>query len=169
MGPGSLRINQNFSKSIEQQIDVYSKTKDEIRKILQLAKVGSVTDRVALFTNMKHKDLPQVNPEEKAEAIRKEIEDARAKAQETVSDTEIEFQAPIESKVKPLKIPMKPKILNSSAPNNKTNGSPSTGLRINQQNVERRPSIEDLPSVKSKIQNYITAANEESSNIIVVE
>merc|ERR1712106_239578 len=28
---GGLRINKNFSKSIEQQIDVYSKTKDEIR------------------------------------------------------------------------------------------------------------------------------------------
>ena len=35
-----------------------------------------------------------------------EIEEARAahEAQETVSDTEIEFQPPIESKVKPLKI-----------------------------------------------------------------
>jgi hypothetical protein len=49
---GRLRINQNFSKSIEQQIDVYSKTKDEIRRILNLAKVGSVTDRVALFTRL---------------------------------------------------------------------------------------------------------------------
>jgi len=161
---GGLRINKNFSKSIEQQIDVYSKTKDEIRKILQLAKVGSVTDRVALFTNMKHKDLPQVNPEEKAEAIRKEIEDARAKAQETVSDTEIEFQAPIESKVKPLKIPMKPKILNS--PEKTKTSSPGTGLRINQSKIqespkkERRLSIEDLPSVKSKIQDYISVAEE---------
>merc|ERR1719474_283485 len=161
---GGLRINKNFSKSIEQQIDVYSKTKDEIRKILQLAKVGSVTERVALFTNMKHKDLPQVNPEEKAEAIRKEIEDARAQAQETVSDTEIEFQAPIESKVKPLKIPMKPKILNS--PEKTKTSSPGTGLRINQSKIkespkkERRLSIEDLPSVKSKIQEYISVAEE---------
>merc|ERR1712106_25285 len=106
---GGLRINQDFSKSIEQQIDVYSKTKDEIRKILNLAKVGSVTDRVELFTNMKHKEPVHVDPDEKAEAIRREIEEARARAQETVSDTEIEFQAPIESKVKPLKIPMKPK------------------------------------------------------------
>ena len=36
----SLRINSNFSKSIQQQLDVYSKTKDEIRQILNLAKVG---------------------------------------------------------------------------------------------------------------------------------
>merc|ERR1719495_901006 len=107
---GGLRINKHFSKSIEQQIDVYSKTKDEIRTILNLAKVGSVTDRVALFSNMKHKEPPKVDPDEKAEAIRREIEQAKAQAQETVSDTEIEFQAPIESKVKPLKIPMKPKI-----------------------------------------------------------
>jgi len=157
---GGLRINQNFSKSIEQQIDVYSKTKDEIRKILNIAKVGSVTDRVALFTNMKHKDPVQVDPDEKAEAIRREIEEARARAQETVSDTEIEFQAPIESKVKPLKIPMKPKILNN--PEKRTPGSPGTSLRINSESLkkERRPSIEDLPSVRSKIQNYIYAAEE---------
>jgi len=161
---GGLRINQNFSKSIEQQIDVYSKTKDEIRTILNLAKVGSVTDRVALFTNMKHKEPPQVDPDEKAEAIRREIEEARARAQETVSDTEIEFQAPIESKVKPLKIPMKPKMMNS--PEKRKTSSPGTGLRINQSKVqdspkkERRLSIEELPCVKSKIKNYISAAEE---------
>eukprot|EP00092_Neocalanus_flemingeri_P000850 GFUD01000907.1.p1 GENE.GFUD01000907.1~~GFUD01000907.1.p1 ORF type:complete len:3255 (-),score=789.69 GFUD01000907.1:272-10036(-) len=161
---GGLRINQNFSKSIEQQIDVYSKTKDEIRKILNLAKVGSVTDRVSLFTNMKHKEPPQVDPDEKAKAIRQEIEEARARAQETVSDTEIEFQAPIESKVKPLKIPMKPKIMNS--PEKRAPSSPGTGLRINQSAAldspkrERRLSIEDLPSVRSKIQTYISAAED---------
>jgi len=161
---GGLRINKNFSKSIEQQIDVYSKTKDEIRTILDLAKDGSVTDRVALFSNMKHKEPPKVDPDEKAEAIRREIEQARAQAQETVSDTEIEFQAPIESKVKPLKIPMKPKIMNS--PEKMKTSSPGTGLRINQSKVqdspkkERRMSIEDLPCVKSKINNYISVAKE---------
>ena len=158
----SLRINSNFSKSIQQQLDVYSKTKDEIRQILDLAKVGSVTDRINLFSNMME---PQPRPtgdnNQKAEAIRREIEEARAaEAGLTVSDTEIEFQAPIESKVKPLKIPMKPKILNNP-------GQAGGGLRINQTKTEspkkdRRPSIEDLPCVKSKIQTYISALSEES-------
>ena len=114
----SLGVNSAFSKSIQQQLDVYSKTKDEIRQILNLAKVGSVTDRISLFSNMMephHRPAPDNS--QKAEAIRREIEEAKAaraaEAQLTVSDTEIEFQAPIESKVKPLKIPMKPKILNS--------------------------------------------------------
>ena len=162
----SLRINSNFSKSIQQQLDVYSKTKDEIRQILSLAKAGSVNDRISLFSNMMdtHRQ-PAGDPNEKAEAIRREIEEAKAaraaEVQETVSDTEIEFQEPIESKVKPLKIPMKPKILNSPA-------SPASGLRINQSRrdvtspkKDRRPSIEELPSVKSKIKTYISATSEE--------
>jgi hypothetical protein len=33
---GGLRINQDMSKSIEKQIDVYTKTRDEIRKLLQV-------------------------------------------------------------------------------------------------------------------------------------
>ena len=164
----SLRINSNFSKSIQRQLDVYSKTKEEIQQILSLAKVGSVNDRIALFSNQMGPTQNQLraDPDEKQEAIRREIEEARAaQAQETVSDTEIEFQEPIESKVKPLKIPMKPKLLTSS--NNKTPASPGTSLRINQSNMndskqkDRRPSIEDLPSVKSKIQNYISATNDD--------
>ena len=175
-GGQSLRINNNFSKSIQRQLDVYSKTKEEIQQILSLAKDGSVNDRIALFSNMmdSHKQQPQTDPDEKAEAIRREIEQARAaheqESHETVSDTEIEFQEPIESKVKPLKIPMKPKILGSSG-TGRTSSSPGAGLRINQTNMnnndnskkDRRPSIEDLPSVKSKIQNYISATNEEST------
>lgn len=167
-GTNSLRINSNFSKSIQKQLDVYSKTKEEIQQILSLAKVGSVNDRIALFSNMMttHNKTPVTNPDEKAEAIRREIEEAKAAhdSHETVSDTEIEFQAPIESKVKPLKIPMKPKIMSSAGPK-----GASGGLRINQSNMsespkkDRRPSIEDLPSVKSKIQNYISAASEETS------
>ena len=160
----SLRINSNFSKSIQQQLDVYSKTKDEIRQILSLAKAGSVNDRISLFSNMMDTShQPPPDPNLKAEAIRREIEEAKAaqaaEVQETVSDTEIEFQGPVESKVKPLKIPMKPKILNSPA-------SPGGGLRINQSmrdspKKDRRPSIEELPSVKSKIKTYISAASEE--------
>merc|ERR1719410_1433082 len=93
----SLRNNSNFSKSIQQQLDVYSKTKDEIRQILSLAKAGSVNDRISLFSNMMdtHRQ-PAGDPNEKAEAIRREIEEAKAaraaEVQETVSDTEIEFQ-----------------------------------------------------------------------------
>ena len=75
--------------------------------------MGSVNDRISLFSDMmtSHRQQPQADPDQKQEAIRREIEEARAahEAQETVSDTEIEFQPPIESKVKPLKIPMKPK------------------------------------------------------------
>ena len=174
----SLRINSNFSKSIQKQLDVYSKTKEEIQHILSLAKVGSVNDRISLFSNMMtphhHPD-----PDQKQEAIRREIEEARAahEAQETVSDTEIEFQPPIESKVKPLKIPMKPKMMNNSttASSNRTSSSPGGGLRINKSSLvdspkkDRRPSIEDMPSVKSKIQNYISATSEDLSNFSVDE
>ena len=192
---GGLRINQPLSKSIERQIDIYSKTKEDIRKILMMAKSGSVTDRIKMFTGLIHKDqeTPEVNPDEKADAIRREIQEARAQAQETVSDTEIDFQEPIESKVKPLKIRMKPKILNkpekretdnqkgSLRINQPEHNSPKLGLRINQPRhedspkrglrinqtpkrdspkLERHSSREDLPSVKSKIQNYLTAAEE---------
>jgi len=59
-------------------------------------------------------DAPRPNPQAKAESIRREIEEARAKAHETVSDTEIEFQEPIESRVKPLKLPMKPKLVDTA-------------------------------------------------------
>jgi len=162
---GQHRINQNLSKSVERQIDVYTKTKDEIRKILNLAKAGSVTDRVALFTRLKDYEAEPVDPEQKAEAIRMEIVNARAEAQakqqDTVSDTEIEFQSPIESKVRPLKIPLNIKE-NLSQP-----GSPATALRINQSTTsqdspkrERRLSIEDLPSIKSKIQSYNTGVED---------
>ena len=162
---GNLRINQNFSKSIERQIDVYSKTKDEIRKILNFAKVGSIKDRVDLFDNLKDQEPEPIDPEIKAEAIRMEIINARAQARaqssESVSDTEVELQAPIESKVKPLKIPMKPKISEKSNP-----GSPGTSLRINNNQdspkKERRPSVEDLPSLKTKIRAYNSAVEEPS-------
>merc|ERR1712233_167847 len=166
---GHARINQNFSKSIERQIDVYSKTKEDIRKILNLAKVGSIKDRVSLFDNLKDLEPEPVDPEKKAEAIRLEIINARAQAraqsQESVSDPEIEFQAPIESKVK---ISRKPSMSEKPQPT----GSSNT-LRINQSNQdsprrERRPSIEDLPSVRTKIKSYIdTTADEEKPKPIL--
>ena len=40
-----LRINQDMSKSIEKQIDVYTKTREDIRRILKVAKSCSVADR----------------------------------------------------------------------------------------------------------------------------
>ncbi len=47
----ALRINrEKFSKSIEQQIDVYTKTREDIRKILQLAKNCSVNDKSVSLT-----------------------------------------------------------------------------------------------------------------------
>jgi len=148
-----LRINQNFSKSMEKQLDVYSKTKEEIRLILSLAKSGSVNDRIALFSNKVSVDPPTIDTDAKAESIRREIQEARAKAQETVSDTEIEFQEPVESKVKPLKIPMKPKLIDKSDASQDTNTS-------NSQEARRRPSVEELPSVQAKISNYLTATEE---------
>jgi len=127
--------------------------------ILTLAKSGSVNDRVNLFSNMVNKRPPSVDPDEKAESIRREIEEARANAQETVSDTEIEFQEPIESKVKPLKIRMKPKLLENADSSNDING-----LRINQSrndiSRDRRSSIEELPSLKSKLSSYKAATEE---------
>ena len=165
---GRWRINQNLSKSIEQQIGVYSKTKDEIRKILNLAKTGSINDRVALFERMKDLEPEPIDPDEKAEAIRMEIINARAQAQpevESDSDTESEIQTPIESKVRPLKIPMIQKPMDKPS----VMSSPATSLRINQSNGsqdspkrERRPSVEDLPCVKTKIQTYTAAAAEET-------
>jgi len=166
---GHARINQNFSKSIERQIDVYSKTKEDIRKILNLAKVGSIKDRVSLFDNLKDLEPEPVDPEKKAEAIRMEIVNARAQAQraqsqESDSDTEIEFQAPIESKVKPVMISRKP----SMSEKTQSTGSSSNTLRINQSagnqdspRRERRPSIEDLPSVRTKIKSYIDTTTDE--------
>ncbi len=44
-----MRINQDMSKSIEKQIDVYTKTREEIRKILQVKHKFSTCD--ALISN----------------------------------------------------------------------------------------------------------------------
>merc|ERR1719273_725585 len=160
---GHARINQNFSKSIERQIDVYSKTKEDIRKILDLAKGRSIKDRVSLFDNLKDLEPEPVDPEAKAEAIRMEIVNARAQAradsQESVSDGEIELKSPIESKVKP--ISRKPSMSEKGKP-----ASSGNTLRINQTpqdspRRERRPSIEDLPSVRTKIKSYIDTTTDE--------
>jgi len=158
-----LRINQNFSKSIEKQLDVFSKTKEEIRLILSLAKSGSVNDRIALFSNNMTKETTTVDPDAKAESIRREIQEARAKAQETVSDTEIEFQEPVESKVKPLKIPMKPKLIDKSD-TNKENIISTIRDDSKLAQKERRLSVEELPCVQKKISTYLSAADEGNSS-----
>ena len=142
----------------------------------------------------------------KAAAIRKEIEEAKAAQheeniqrkregkQQVSSPENVEMQSPIESKVKPLKIPMKSKIIRqSSSPGapgspkspgggNAERGVPGTRLRINQppgqeiksilrtnkssaitseEQQQKRLSIENLPSVKSKIETYLQAATVE--------
>ena len=43
-----LRINQDMSKSMEKQIDVYTKTRDDIRKILQVPQLL----KIALILNI---------------------------------------------------------------------------------------------------------------------
>ena len=75
-----LRINQNMSKSIEKQIDVYTKTREDIRRILQLAKTCSVAERVKLLdTNSCDKSVEDTR-ETKAEAIRREIMEAKGQS-----------------------------------------------------------------------------------------
>ena len=167
-GGAGLRINKNFSKSIEQQIDIYSKTREEIQMILMLAKSGSVNDRIALFSNLMNKgpDSNSLDLESKAERIRQEIEEARAaqKHQETtvVSDTEIEFQDPIESKVKPLKIPMKPKLLGNPEPSRRMSPkSPASSLRINRNSQATSGEFPIIPAARG---NYLSARDKEEDS-----
>jgi hypothetical protein len=141
----------------------------------------------------------------KAAAIRREIEEAKAAQKEEqehrkraenrqqlmVSPPEnVQMQSPIESKVKPLKIPMKSKMIRQSSspaapvsPGSSSvepRGVPGARLRINQpagqeiksilrtnksssmdEQQQKRLSIENLPSVKSKIETYLQAATVE--------
>jgi hypothetical protein len=56
--------------------------------------------------------------EEKAEAIRREILELKAQnhADGSSKSDQVEIQSPVESKVKPLKIPMKPKMVEGGKP-----------------------------------------------------
>lgn len=178
-----------------------------------MAKSASVTDRVKLFETQRPPSVDQhtdLDREIKAAAIKREIEEARAaqkraeevrkreeKLQKRImglsttasssSDNNVEMQSPIESKVKPLKIPMKPKIIGPASPNSPGSGPqqqqqsaergvPGARLRINQpagqeiksilrttkssnslsveEQQAKRLSIENLPSIKSKIGAY---------------
>ncbi len=139
--------------------------------------------------------------DQKAAAIRREIEEAKAaqkeeeeirkreekyhhhQQQQLSSPENVEMQSPVESKVKPLKIPMKSKLVSSGnspgSEGDSSRGVPGTRLRINQpagqeiksilrtskanslsveEQQQKRLSIENLPSVKSKIETYLEAA-----------
>ena len=172
-----------------------------------MAKSASVNERVKLFETQRPPSVDQntdLDREIKAAAIKREIEEAKAaqKREEDIrkreeklqkrimglstssSSENVEMQSPIESKVKPLKIPMKPKIIGPSSPNsgpqqqNAERSAPGTRLRINQpagqeiksilrtnkssgnnsltveEKQSNRLSIENLPSIKSKIEGY---------------
>ena len=184
---------------------------------MQVAKSASVNERVKLFETQRPPSVDQhtdLDREIKAAAIKREIEEAKAaqkrelevrkreeKLQKRImglstssSSDNVEMQSPIESKVKPLKIPMKPKIIGPASPtspqqqqqqqqqqqnqNPEQRGVPGTRLRINQpagqeiksilrtnkssgnnslsveEQVAKRLSIENLPSIKSKIETY---------------
>ena len=62
-GAQGLRINQDMSKSMEKQIDVYTKTRDDIRKILQvplllkIALILNIIARVAQLDSTPEKRL----------------------------------------------------------------------------------------------------------------
>ena len=95
-------------RSIEKQIDVYTKTKEDIRRILDLAKNCSVSDKVKIFNTQK--PVVQIKDdserERRAEEIRQEIEDARAQQikeleeeKKIISAKRVDIQEPIESKV----------------------------------------------------------------------
>jgi len=151
----NLRINKDMSKSIERQIDVYTKTREDIRKILEVAKACSVQERIKLFNNQSpfEEQVPEMSREERAQAIRREILEAKAGGDKSdqSSSSEIQIQSPVEVKVKPLRIPMKPKLVENHEPqstNNNMNSTisqqprpePGSKLRINQPPVPAAPS-----------------------------
>ena len=121
----------------------------------QVAKSASVTERVRMFDTQRPPSVDQhtdLDREMRAAAIKREIEEAKAarkreeemrkreeKLQKRImglatssSSDNVEMQSPIESKVKPLKIPMKPKIVGPASPN-----SPGSGAQQQQQAAER--------------------------------
>ena len=161
MSGGKLRINQDMSKSIEQQIDVYTKTREDIRKILQLAKTCSVSDRVRLFNTQKP-ETPLKSEDERerrAEMIRREIEDAKRekeKGSEESSRSNVAHNAAGNPGSK-LRINQPPgsehkSEIRSILRNNKMSRSEDNETESN------RLSLENLPSVKSKIETYLQQA-----------
>jgi len=128
MNNSNLRINQDMSKSMERQMDIYTKTREDIRKILEVAKACSVQDRIKLFNDpTPFTEPPMTSREERAEAIRREILDAKAQ-EDGNGSSDIQIQSPVEAKVKPLRIPMKPKLVESVENTNR----PEPGSRSSQ-------------------------------------
>ena len=148
----NLKINRNMSKSIERQLDVYSKTREDIRKILDAAKSCSVQERIKLFDNQRPFEEPiYTSREEKALAIRREILEAKAKGDHSsetgdTSCSEIQIQSPVEVKVKPLRIPMKPKLLESETMDKvkESRSEPGSKLRINQPATSKTQEIKSI-------------------------
>ncbi len=154
--PHQLRINKDMSKSIERQIDVYTKTREDIRKILDVAKACTVQQKIKLFNEQEvHEVNDTRDREERAEAIRREILEAKEsdkkQASGTGSGSDIQIQSPVEVKVKPLKIPMKPKLIGDGAGTGSGSGAPPTGssvpgstLRINQPSGGKQPEVKSI-------------------------
>jgi hypothetical protein len=105
--------------------------------------------------------------EQKAEAIRREILllKAQNKEDEEANLSNVEIQSPVESKVKPLKIPMKPKMVDGV----KQRGVPGATLRINQppglQTSPQPPEVKSiLRSSRSTERNPIQVVNNNNTN-----
>ena len=173
-----------------------------------MAKTSSVTDRVKLFDaqNVFGESKDERAREEKAEAIRREILELKSRTLEDENKDLVEIQSPVESKVKPLKIPMKPKVVEGGgAKQGLQRGVPGATLRINQpagiqtspqppevksilrssrsiernpvtssssiernpmttsssSSNERRSSLDNIESVRSRIESYLNAAEDE--------
>ena len=85
----ALRINaQNYggvggrgemSKSIEKQIDVYTKTREDIRRILDVAKKLSVAERVKLLDNQQI-DLDSISSTETKGNVVENVSNAQSSA-----------------------------------------------------------------------------------------
>uniref|UniRef100_A0A0K2VI10 Uncharacterized protein n=1 Tax=Lepeophtheirus salmonis TaxID=72036 RepID=A0A0K2VI10_LEPSM len=157
-----LRINQFNNPDSESPSDVYHKTRDEIRKILTIAKQSSVTERIKIFNNQIMRDVRVMDDRDrKAEAIKKEIFEAKLSAIEDNDENDV----PLDMRRKSLQIPNK-------------NPSSECRLRINQppgsdasrQKIGRKLSEPALNgSVKSRIENYIgrKSANKKEPKLIM--
>jgi hypothetical protein len=117
---------------------------------MQVAKTCSVNDRIKLFDtqNVYEGDasVDERTREQKAEAIRREILELKSQNNDEKSmGSDVEIQSPIESKVKPLKIPMKPKMVDGGK---QPRGVPGATLRINQPpGIQTSPQPSEVKSI----------------------
>ncbi|TRY71051.1 hypothetical protein TCAL_12313 [Tigriopus californicus] len=135
-----LSLNRDMSKSIERQIDVYTKTKDDIRKILQFAKVSSVNDRIKM--------KPKMIQNSGSGGSNGPISNASADSVRGVPGAKLRInQRPGEEYKSEIR-----SILRNSSKYESLDDLDSPSVE------ERRTSIENMPSIQSKIENYIQAA-----------